>query len=273
MRSAQLDEAGVDRARGAQTSCDDALISPVLTAHPTEVQRKSILDAEHDIARLLAERDRPLTPQGTRATTKRCCAPASRTLWQTRMLRYRQADRRRRDRERAVLLPHHLPARDCRRCTTNRGRDRAQSRRRHARLDDAPSCRWAAGSAATATAIRTSTPTRMQHALARQADHASSTSTSTKCTRWAPSCRSRRCWSASAPRLQALADALARPVAAPQRRAVPPRADRHLRAAGRDRARRSARHRMSCASEVGAADALRRRREFRADLQVHRSTR
>lgn len=32
-------------------------ISPVLTAHPTEVQRKSILDAERDIARLLAERD------------------------------------------------------------------------------------------------------------------------------------------------------------------------------------------------------------------------
>ncbi|MGH8855711.1 MAG: phosphoenolpyruvate carboxylase, partial [Telluria sp.] len=41
----------------------DALISPVLTAHPTEVQRKSILDAEHDIARLLAERDRGLTPK------------------------------------------------------------------------------------------------------------------------------------------------------------------------------------------------------------------
>jgi phosphoenolpyruvate carboxylase len=40
---------------------DDALIVPVLTAHPTEVQRKSILDAQHDIARLLAERDQPLT--------------------------------------------------------------------------------------------------------------------------------------------------------------------------------------------------------------------
>ncbi len=32
-------------------------VSPVLTAHPTEVQRKSILDAERDIANLLAERD------------------------------------------------------------------------------------------------------------------------------------------------------------------------------------------------------------------------
>ena len=32
-------------------------MSPVLTAHPTEVQRKSILDAERGIARLLTERD------------------------------------------------------------------------------------------------------------------------------------------------------------------------------------------------------------------------
>src|SRR6218665_3601628 len=32
-------------------------VAPVLTAHPTEVQRKSILDAERNIAQLLAERD------------------------------------------------------------------------------------------------------------------------------------------------------------------------------------------------------------------------
>ncbi|MEP7058380.1 MAG: phosphoenolpyruvate carboxylase, partial [Caldimonas sp.] len=36
---------------------DNAWISPVLTAHPTEVQRKSILDAERAIAELVAERD------------------------------------------------------------------------------------------------------------------------------------------------------------------------------------------------------------------------
>jgi phosphoenolpyruvate carboxylase len=34
-----------------------SLISPVLTAHPTEVQRTSILEAERDIANLLAARD------------------------------------------------------------------------------------------------------------------------------------------------------------------------------------------------------------------------
>src|SRR5688572_11613602 len=35
-----------------------ALIAPVLTAHPTEVQRKSILDRHNEIARLVAERHR-----------------------------------------------------------------------------------------------------------------------------------------------------------------------------------------------------------------------
>ena len=64
-----------------------ALIAPVLTAHPTEVQRKSILDAEHDIARLLAERDLPLTPKERVANMQLLHARVS-TLWQTRMLRY-----------------------------------------------------------------------------------------------------------------------------------------------------------------------------------------
>jgi phosphoenolpyruvate carboxylase len=68
----------------------------VLTAHPTEVQRKSILDAEHDIARLLAERDLPLTPK-ERAANLHLLRARIATLWQTRMLRY-QADRGRRDR-------------------------------------------------------------------------------------------------------------------------------------------------------------------------------
>ncbi|MES2127253.1 MAG: phosphoenolpyruvate carboxylase, partial [Pseudomonadota bacterium] len=65
----------------------DALIAPVLTAHPTEVQRKSILDAEHDIARLLAERDLPLTPKERAANTALLHARVA-VLWQTRMLRY-----------------------------------------------------------------------------------------------------------------------------------------------------------------------------------------
>jgi phosphoenolpyruvate carboxylase len=66
---------------------NDALISPVLTAHPTEVQRKSILDAEHDIARLLTARDQPQTPKESASTLHMLKARIA-TLWQTRMLRY-----------------------------------------------------------------------------------------------------------------------------------------------------------------------------------------
>ena len=65
----------------------NALISPVLTAHPTEVQRKSILDAESKIAHLLAARDLPQTPR-ERADNAVLLHAQVATLWQTRMLRY-----------------------------------------------------------------------------------------------------------------------------------------------------------------------------------------
>src|SRR5476651_1034395 len=82
----KLKDAGVARDTVA-TFFQQALISPVLTAHPTEVQRKSILDAEHDIARLLAERDLPLMPK-ERAANMHLLRARVATLWQTRMLRY-----------------------------------------------------------------------------------------------------------------------------------------------------------------------------------------
>ena len=64
-----------------------ALVSPVLTAHPTEVQRKSILDCEREIARLLALRDRtPLTPDEA-AEWERDLHREVLSLWQTAMLR------------------------------------------------------------------------------------------------------------------------------------------------------------------------------------------
>ncbi len=49
---ATLSAAGIDADRIART-LSSAYVSPVLTAHPTEVQRKSILDAERAIADLL----------------------------------------------------------------------------------------------------------------------------------------------------------------------------------------------------------------------------
>lgn len=82
----KLKEAGVSE-QTVGRFFDQALIAPVLTAHPTEVQRKSILDAEHDIARLLAERDLPLTPKEKSANMHLLRARIA-TLWQTRMLRY-----------------------------------------------------------------------------------------------------------------------------------------------------------------------------------------
>src|SRR5690606_25413464 len=66
---------------------DTALVSPVLTAHPTEVQRKSILNCETVLARLLDERDRmQLTPEEAEANHEGL-KRAVLTLWQTRMLR------------------------------------------------------------------------------------------------------------------------------------------------------------------------------------------
>ena len=75
-------------------------VSPVLTAHPTEVQRKSILDAERDIAHLLTERDAikaraalvnaakdALTPKELAANELQMRARVMQ-LWQTRLLRF-----------------------------------------------------------------------------------------------------------------------------------------------------------------------------------------
>jgi phosphoenolpyruvate carboxylase len=64
-----------------------ALVSPVLTAHPTEVQRKSILDTEREIARLLAWRDRTTLTPDERAAFDRGLRTQVLGLWQTAMLR------------------------------------------------------------------------------------------------------------------------------------------------------------------------------------------
>ena len=63
-----------------------AYMSPVLTAHPTEVQRKSILDAERAIGELLAARDAAIDDDERRDVDLRLRARVVQ-LWQTRMLR------------------------------------------------------------------------------------------------------------------------------------------------------------------------------------------
>ena len=78
----------------------NSYVSPVLTAHPTEVQRKSILDAERGIAQLLTQRDEiklrgsafdakkdALTPRELAANEAHIRARVMQ-LWQTRLLRF-----------------------------------------------------------------------------------------------------------------------------------------------------------------------------------------
>ncbi|WP_407281048.1 phosphoenolpyruvate carboxylase [Aromatoleum evansii] len=64
-----------------------AQIVPVLTAHPTEVQRKSILNCQTAIARLLDQRDRMLLTPEERRENDDALRRGVLTLWQTRMLR------------------------------------------------------------------------------------------------------------------------------------------------------------------------------------------
>ena len=67
---------------------DSALISPVLTAHPTEVRRKSTIDREMEIAGLLAAADgAPPTPD-EQAARDESLRRAVLTLWQTSLLRW-----------------------------------------------------------------------------------------------------------------------------------------------------------------------------------------
>src|SRR5579872_634447 len=64
-----------------------AMVVPVLTAHPTEVRRKSMIDREMEVAGLLAERDLyPLTASET-AANEAALRRAILTLWQTNLLR------------------------------------------------------------------------------------------------------------------------------------------------------------------------------------------
>jgi phosphoenolpyruvate carboxylase len=80
---ALLAGAGIDR-RQVTALLARACLMPVLTAHPTEVQRKSILDTEREIAALID--DTHALPEDDRARRERLLALVA-TLWQTRMLR------------------------------------------------------------------------------------------------------------------------------------------------------------------------------------------
>ncbi|NCX51282.1 MAG: phosphoenolpyruvate carboxylase, partial [Burkholderiaceae bacterium] len=95
----RIHAAGISKATIVKTLADSYL-SPVLTAHPTEVQRKSILDAERSIAQLLLTRDQ-IKDRAKAYQLKKdlLCERELKNnelqikarviqLWQTRLLRY-----------------------------------------------------------------------------------------------------------------------------------------------------------------------------------------
>ena len=75
------------KAKEIKEAIDGFHISPVLTAHPTEVQRASLLDAERDILDLLAHREFLTHPRDLLSNEKLLRAKVSQ-LWQTRLLRF-----------------------------------------------------------------------------------------------------------------------------------------------------------------------------------------
>ena len=62
-------------------------VSPVITAHPTEVRRKTILEVLHRISDLLIERTRTAPDDPERATIEDRLRVSVLTLWQTALLR------------------------------------------------------------------------------------------------------------------------------------------------------------------------------------------
>ena len=95
----RIHAAGISKATIVKT-LTDSYLSPVLTAHPTEVQRKSILDAERSIAQLLLNRDqikdrakayqlkKDLLCERELADNELQIKARVIQLWQTRLLRY-----------------------------------------------------------------------------------------------------------------------------------------------------------------------------------------
>ncbi len=84
---ALLDSQGVDRAHVAAL-LERALIMPVLTAHPTEVMRKSMLDHRNRIASLMRQRDAGRQETATGELIEEAIGEQIALLWQTRALRH-----------------------------------------------------------------------------------------------------------------------------------------------------------------------------------------
>ncbi|QKR98261.1 phosphoenolpyruvate carboxylase [Sphingomonas sp. CL5.1] len=83
---ARLAREGVDKAAVAAL-LDHALVAPVLTAHPTEVRRKSMIDHRNRIAALMALRDRGIETTRDGDRVDEAIVRQVALLWETRVLR------------------------------------------------------------------------------------------------------------------------------------------------------------------------------------------
>ena len=83
---ARLTEEGIDRAAILDLLAH-GLIAPVLTAHPTEVRRKSMIDHRNRIAELMAMKDRGATATPDGDDVDQAIMRQIALLWQTRVLR------------------------------------------------------------------------------------------------------------------------------------------------------------------------------------------
>ncbi|UIJ45608.1 phosphoenolpyruvate carboxylase [Sphingomonas cannabina] len=83
---AKLEQDGVDR-KAVMALLDGALIAPVLTAHPTEVRRKSMIDHRNRIAELMTLRDGGIAETEDGDKIDEAILRQIALLWQTRVLR------------------------------------------------------------------------------------------------------------------------------------------------------------------------------------------
>ncbi len=86
MAIARLEEEGIGKDR-ILALLEDALIVPVLTAHPTEVRRKSIIDHRNHIAELMLLKDMGRTETDSGDLVDEAIYRQIALLWQTRPLR------------------------------------------------------------------------------------------------------------------------------------------------------------------------------------------
>ena len=93
-----------------------ALVCPVVTAHPTEVRRKTISDVQRQVTDLIRQRDRTADGEVDDAEWSAELRRAVLTLWQTALLRLSRLRLQRRDRRGAALLRAVAVRRRARRC-------------------------------------------------------------------------------------------------------------------------------------------------------------